>query len=110
MILISVTQHLRFISLQQVTVIVLFIPVLANDTTFATSYGRREIPFGTAGDCYSSQGHCPQVIYTCALAVKDLSKNTVYMLPALSRAIFKDHFIQCLSSCLSVSLEVTLYV
>ena len=33
----------------------------ANDSTFTMgSYGKT-IPFATAGDCYSSQGQCPQV-------------------------------------------------
>lgn len=37
------------------------VSILANDSTFTTgSYGKT-IPFATAGDCYSSQGNCPQV-------------------------------------------------
>lgn len=40
------------------------VSILANDSTFTTgSYGKT-IPFATAGDCYSSQGNCPQVCYT----------------------------------------------
>lgn len=39
------------------------VSILANDSTFTTgSYGKT-IPFATAGDCYSSQGNCPQVCY-----------------------------------------------
>lgn len=39
------------------------VSILANDSTFTTgSYGKI-IPFATAGDCYSSQGNCPQVCY-----------------------------------------------
>ncbi|XP_055999244.1 A disintegrin and metalloproteinase with thrombospondin motifs 9-like [Ostrea edulis] len=42
--------------------------VITNDTTFTTgSYGK-SIPFATAGDCYSSQGNCPQGRFSINLA------------------------------------------
>ncbi|KAK3102112.1 hypothetical protein FSP39_008871 [Pinctada imbricata] len=56
--------------------------VITNDTTFATSHGRRNIPFGTAGDCYSSQRGCPQGHFSISLIGTGLmvSKNTTWIL------------------------------
>lgn len=34
--------------------------IIAEDKTFALMRGVRPPPYGTAGDCYSAQGNCPQ--------------------------------------------------
>lgn len=33
----------------------------ANDFLYSSSQGAKQIPFATAGDCYSSSASCPQV-------------------------------------------------
>lgn len=65
--------------------------VITNDSTFTTgSYGKT-IPFATAGDCYSSQGNCPQGRFSINLAGTGfiVSQNTSWSLkgPSASKNI-----------------------
>lgn len=34
--------------------------IIGNDFSFATTKGKKPVPYGTAGDCYSRMGNCPQ--------------------------------------------------
>ncbi|XP_078339581.1 A disintegrin and metalloproteinase with thrombospondin motifs 9-like isoform X1 [Crassostrea virginica] len=65
--------------------------IITNDSTFTMgSYGKT-IPFATAGDCYSSQGQCPQGQFSINLAGTGfiVSQNTSWTLsgPSASKNI-----------------------
>ncbi|XP_021356963.1 A disintegrin and metalloproteinase with thrombospondin motifs 9-like [Mizuhopecten yessoensis] len=56
--------------------------IMTTDTTFATSVSGKIIPYGTAGDCYSSQTQCPQGRFSINLTGTGfaVSRNTTWIL------------------------------
>ncbi|KAJ8302105.1 hypothetical protein KUTeg_021092 [Tegillarca granosa] len=61
---------------------IMSLKIQTTDITYATTHGGKNIPFGTAGDCYSSQGFCPQGRFSINLSGTGLvvSKNTTWTL------------------------------